>query len=662
MKKRNLSTLLKNKTRSYSAQAAITSFVIHLLIIIFAGSVVAVRYVQKQNAELIARTENRPKLERKKLQASARVEQLQKRALTSKLVSKKVSVANPEFVLPDTGKIGALKTQKLRLPGADAGRALNSLSRAPGIGPSRIDFFGVRAEGEKVVFIIDASAAMLDERTGGAATYEYIKDELSKIVSGLKPAMLFNLVFYDQQRVYMFRPNLVPATRETAGELTEWMQAVNRDPAQAGLLPEQNNYQAPVLYDTAVGADAQGWLLALQAALEQQSDTVMILGPGWGHHHISPEKATRLLDYALWELLAGNVISGAPALTADRKLRDDLLKEAATAIQQEEKLHATKTGPAGFVRNIARYVEYSKTQILDHLDSVCQAGYSARGLSKPNIYYVCLAETANQVVAGATTRYLWALTGKYNGKLEFLRRDSGAAVANAESPVSPAEEVPESKPVVSPVDFFSIQGTGSRIAFVLDASPGMLTEERGGVASYSFIKEQMLKCAAGIQTGAQFNVILHDGQQIALFQPQMVPADPASIAALNEWLQPVNSDLTKAGLPENTVNKAPVTDYGTVIGTDSSGWLLAMQAAMEQQADLIFMTGSGWGDQPVSREKGRKLLDFSVWNSWGSGGTAGSAGEETVTEEVDENGNITTTSVTTGESSGTPSLGTINGM
>ena len=71
MKKQNLSTFLKNKTRSYSAQAAITSFAVHLLLIIFAGSIVAVRYVQKQNAELIARTEARPKMERKKLQAPA---------------------------------------------------------------------------------------------------------------------------------------------------------------------------------------------------------------------------------------------------------------------------------------------------------------------------------------------------------------------------------------------------------------------------------------------------------------------------------------------------------------------------------------------------------------------------------------------------------------
>jgi|GEM_PF-2861082 len=663
MKKRNLSTLWKNKTRSYSAQAAITSIIIHSLLILFAGSIVTVRYVQKQRAELIARTESRPKLERKKLQAPvARVEQLQQRSLTSKLVSKKVSFTNPKFILPDTGKIGSFKAQKLSLPGANAGRALSSLSRAPGIGPSRIDFFGVRAEGEKAVFIIDASAAMLDDRTGGPATYEYIKGELSKIVSELKPTMLFNLIFYDQQRVYMFRPNLVPATRDTASALTAWIQAVNSDPAQAGLLTNQHNYEAPTSYETAVGSDAQGWFLALQAALEQQPDTVMILGSGWGHHHISSEKATRLLDYAMWELLVGNVVSGAPALTSDRKLRDDLLKEACTAIQQDEKLRTAKTVPAGFVRDIAQYVEYSKTQVLEHLESVCQAGYGDRGLSKPSIHFVCLTESANQVVAGATLRYLWALTGRFNGKLEFLRRDH-ALTAIAESDIPPAAEVSGSGSIALPVKFFSIEGTGSRVAFVLDASPDMLAEENGGLVSYGFIKDQIQKCVEGIQTGAQFNVILHDGQQLALFKPEMVPATTENIAALREWLQPVNSDLSNSGLPESLVSRASLTNYGTVVGTDSSGWLRALQAAMEQKSDVVFMIGSGWVDQPINREKGRKLLDFSVWNSWGSGsGTAGSAGETEVTEEIDENGDVTTTSTTTGGSSGSTSLGTITGM
>ena len=657
MKKRTLSTLLKNKTRSYSAQAAITSFVIHLLLVVFAGSIVAVTYVQKQNAMLIARTESRPKLERKKIQAPARVEQLQKRALTSKLVSKKVSVANPDFVLPNTGKISSLKTQKISLPGADAGRALNNLSRASGIGPSRIDFFGVRAEGEKVVFIIDASAIMMDDRTGGPATYDYIKSELGKIVSEMKPTMLFNLIFYDQQRVYMFRPNLVPATRETSGVLAAWMQSINGDAAQAGLSPEQNNYQAPGLYETAVGSDAQGWVLAFQAAMEQQSDIIMMLGSGWGHHRLSAEKAARMLDYAMWELLVGSGISGAPALLPDRKLRDDLLKEAGVAIQQEDKFRAAKTVPAGFVRDIAQYIEYSKNQVMEHLDAVYQAKYTVNGLLRPKFYCVCLTETENKVIAGGMTRSLWALAARYNGKLDFLRKDSVSTVG-AESEVQQVEEVSASKPAVSPMTFFGIPGEGSRIAFLLDASKDMVNDASGGVFSYNFVKDQVQKGVEKLPPDALFNVILYDGKSVSLFRPEMVAGTPENITDLKEWLQPVNNDPLKTGLPENFVEEASVADYGTVIGKDSAVWLRALQVAMQQKADTFFITGAGWGTHSVSRDKGRKLLDFSIWNSWGSG----KGGEETVTEEVDENGDVTVTSTTTEGSSGSASFGSLNGI
>ncbi|MFA7257777.1 MAG: hypothetical protein WC047_09415, partial [Kiritimatiellales bacterium] len=567
MKKRNLNNLLKNKTRSYSAQAALTSFGIHALLIIFAVSIVAVHYVQKQNAELIAHTESHPKLERQKLQAPERVEQLQKRALTSKLVSKKVSFANPEFVLPDTGKISSLRTQKTSLPGIDAGRILKNLSRTPGIGPSRINFFGIRAEGEKVCFVIDASAVMLDPSTGGQETYEYIKSELGKIVSGMKPAMLFNLIFYDQQHVFMFHPNLVSATKTTAGALGEWVKAVNADPEQPGLSADQNNYTPPMVYETALGTDAQGWLLAIQSAMEQQPDVILTLGSGWEHHHISGEKATRLLDYAMWELLAGNIISGASVLEPDRKLRDDLLKSASDAIQEEEKNRKAEGLPEGFVRDIAQYVEYSKDQVLDHLEAVCNASYTAHGLSRPYVDFVCLTEAENQVVAGGTLNNLRALTARYNGQFDFLRREVEEVKPEESNSSAPDGFAPETTDLpASPVTCFGAETEGSRVAFILDASKDMLSDETGGAYSYSIIKEQIEKSVAALPGSVRFNVFLYNGRQLALFRPDMVQAGTNTVAELKEWLDPVGADPEHPGVPNGVATNVAVKDYGTTVG------------------------------------------------------------------------------------------------
>ena len=659
MKKRSLSARLKNRTRSCSAQAALTSVAIHLLLIIFAGSIVAVRYVQKQSAELIARTETRPKLERRPLQTPQKVEQLQKRALTSKLVSKKASFSNPEFVLPDTGTIGSLKTQKFALPGADAGRVLRNLSRMPGIGPSRINFFGLRAEGEKAVFIIDASSLMLEEKTGGFSTYEYIKEELVKLVSELNPSVLFNVIFHDQQRVFIFRPGMVPAARKNKAERAEWVPTVIPDPEQASLGDAQHNYLPQEAYDTAVGSDARGWLLALQAAMEQQPDTVLMLGPGWGSHRITPEKAQRLLDYAMWELLVGNVISSAPVLAPDRKLRDDLLRGAVEAIHNEEKLSEAKKIPAGYVRDIGQYVEYSKEQIFEHLDAVSQIAYTAHGFSKPYVHYVRLSEAGDMVVAGGAIQHLWALTGRYGGKLEFLRREAGrAGLAGSEAAWSDGVSRPASE-----VNFFGLEQRAARAVFILDVSDRMVREETGGLYIFDFIKKQIQTAVSALPPDILFNVFLYSGEQLALFKPQMVSPEPELIAELETWLAPVNSDPEQTGLPEEMRSTEPVRDYGTVIGADAFGWLRALQSAVEQQADAVFIAGEGWGAHPVSREKGRKLLDFSVWEAWGSGGGAGGGVVTEEVEEEDEEGElVVTTTVLGGASGSVGSPGALSGM
>lgn len=620
MKKPKLGDLLKNRTRSYSAQAALTSLGVHLLIALLAGSIVAVRYVQRQNAELVARTEARPKLERKKIQAVARVEQVQKKAVTSKLTSKKVSFANPEFALPDTGRIASLKPQKLNLPGADAGRVLKNLAHLSGIGPARINFFGLRAESEKVVLVIDASSDMLSPRTGGPATYDYIKRELQRITAEMKPAMLFNLIFHDGSRVWMFRPELVPAAPETVAEVATWIQSVNSNLPSGGLRPEQHNYQPPVVYETAVGTDAVGWLLALQAALEQQPDTVLMLGTGWGRLRVSAEKADRMRELALWEVLTqNNLVSGAAALSEDRKQMEELLRGAITAMKQEERQRASKKAASGFIRDISQYIEYSKSQVMDHVETVYKQAYQAYRLSRPEIQFVTLTANDSRPAAADATRNLSALMVRYKGAVSQFRRDGLAAdsqAASVESGESVAVAAADSTNAPA-ASFFAMPVAGSRVAFVLEASPALLSEANGGAPVGSLIKEQLLAGVAGLPEGTEFNVIAHDGRQVALFRPAPVPAGSNTLETLRAWLNPLLCDASK-GLPGGQAAAVQVKNYPTVVGSDASGWLLAAQLAMSQQVDSIFCVGSSWGGFPLSRPKARQLLDFTIWEAWSS--------------------------------------------
>jgi hypothetical protein len=385
------------------------------------------------------------------------------------------------------------------------------------------------------------------------------------------------------------------------------------------------------------------------------------LGSGWGHHHISSEKATRLLDYARLELLVGNVISGAAVLAPDRKLRDDLLKQASDAIEEEAKTRSAEGLPEGYVRDISQYVEYSRDQILDHLDEVCRQSYTAEGLSRPDIDFVCLAFAENQIVAGGTFNYLRSLTGNYNGQFDFLRREvaqtRAAGIASEQTTDIFADNTRRSR---SPVSFFGVSAEGSRVAFLLDASIDMLTDDTGGVFGYSFIKKQVEKSISGLPAGAKFNVYLYNGRQLALFRPDMVSADPETLAKLNEWLEPVNSELDHPGIPENEVTPVFVKDYGTIVGSDASSWLLALQIALEQTADVIWIADAEWERPAVSREKGGKLLDFSVWDAWSGGNEVASGGNSSSTDSTGEDGTETVT--TSSDGGGAAALGTIAGL
>lgn len=648
VKKQKLSNLFKNRIRSYSAQAAAVTAAVHLLLIVFAGSVVAVRYVQKQNAQLTAGTESRPRLERRKLQSPARIEQLQKRALTSRIVSKKVSFSNPEFVFPDTGTPGVLKTQKSGLPGFDAGRALRNLSRSPGIRPSYINFFGIRGESEKAVFIIDASSAMLDSSTGGAAAYEYIKNELVRITSELNPAVLFNLILYDGQRVSLFRSQLVPAAKENTAALAAWIQEINSDPARPGLPEERNNYRRPEEpYKTAVGADASCWLLALQAAFEQKADSIFLLCADWGSHSISPEKRRLLRDFSLWELLSGGgqvSVRGSPVLRDDRKLRDDLLKQAVEAIRKDEESRKKAGLPSEFLHDIPAYIQYPADQILDHAAAVCRARY----VSGPQVHVVRLIAEGEGGKSDYCAVNMRDLVRKYKGEFgvfsseQALRKQKTFAQFDDSKPSSSSAEIKPPEIPVSTVKLLGIEAPGSKVVFVLDASAGMLSPKTGGTNTYALIKQNIVRAVSQLQSGTLFNVIAYDGRQVALFRSRMTAAPGDK--ELAEWLAGLNSNAARPGLTPAQNNYTPLRTYETALGADAQSLPYALQAALEEQADTIFIISAGIGPQPVSLEKAIRLLDFSVWNSLG-----GASGNP---EEEDESGNPVSGSGTAAASGG----------
>lgn len=618
---------LVRKRHVCSAQAAAASILVHVLLILLAGSIVAVRYVQKRDAELCV-VISEPKLERRQLQVPQKLERVRKTTRRPKIISTRAATSATEFSVPDLGGMGELSTQKFDASFARSSRDFRALSGGIGLGAPQFKFLGIRGEGEKVIFLLDASEQMLTPDSGGKSACDYIKSQLDNVLLELPSAVLFNVFLYDGETVAGFRPRMVPVTEQSRLELTEWVAPFLGGVSQGGLVAEQNTYIPETLYETAIGNETREWVRALQAALEQRPDAVFVVGRNWGRHSISREKGERLVDFTLWQLLSGSgqsSVGGSPALRDDRELRDSLIQQAVEAIEDEEDQRRITQNPAQFLRDLISYIQYSEDQIFDHIDAVVQAVCTEVNLAPPCVHCVRLVSEEEDGVSDASARKMRQMASQYGGEFEFLNGPNAVKrmriVAEdqeevVETEMAETETISESK-----LKFFGIRAEGSKIAFVLDVSDEMFEEAMGGTNTFTFLKGQLAGMVGTLSTGTLFNVIMCDGDHIALFRPEMALAEESS--GLLEWLDGIEIDIS-----EEQSNYAFSAVYDTPIGSDIQGVPLAVQVAMEQRADSILVVAGGLGSLTVGREKARRLLNFSIIDALGGGNSSNPDDEE----------------------------------
>jgi hypothetical protein len=97
-------------------------------------------------------------------------------------------------------------------------------------GTTGAQFFGVKASGNKFVFIVDSSNSMKNGK------FDAAKEELTYAIRRLSKDQFFYVIFFDQDAARMtFAPNTepepfsVPATNENIGKFEKWMATVQNE-------------------------------------------------------------------------------------------------------------------------------------------------------------------------------------------------------------------------------------------------------------------------------------------------------------------------------------------------------------------------------------------------------------------------------------------------
>jgi len=205
------------------SSAAMISLGIHAVLIVIALSFVAVTVIQKDDQKFEAKQVNRPKQQLKRLQVPVKVKQNKpKPKLRKRVVVKNVQRKTPEFKMPEItgvkGGMGAL---------GDGGGGIASI----GFSMPEMDFFGAKAKGEKVVFVVHFGPATINEgdrkNPFTRMTGLTIRNRLEDLIMGLPEFTLFNVTAFWANDNWAMSPEMLLATPENKQKVKDWMAPVN---------------------------------------------------------------------------------------------------------------------------------------------------------------------------------------------------------------------------------------------------------------------------------------------------------------------------------------------------------------------------------------------------------------------------------------------------
>ena len=67
----------------------------------------------------------------------------------------------------------------------------------------------------------------------------------------------------------------------------------------------------------------------------------------------------------------------------------------------------------------------------------------------------------------------------------------------------------------------------SKIVFVIDATPFMLVDEKGGMTAYNNVKDEVGVMLANLNRATEFNILLYHGRKVVSFREEPVPGLPS---------------------------------------------------------------------------------------------------------------------------------------
>lgn len=415
--------MAKRKVNLPLIEVLIISIVLHGAALLILGGITIYQYIQPPEPEL----EAPPVVERaepERLQQQVRVQQQQRQSTrpTQRITVTNVSEMNMPTLDIDLPQVATRVGVGGVGQGGQGGGGLRSTLGSGSIDFNRsaVNFFGIRSQGERIMFIIDASRLMMLDKRGGIPAYNIIKEEIIKQVSGLSPGTLFNVMFYNDTAIQAFSPTMVPATAANKEALAKWIEPINKDFASVAKLKGNVNIKDQSIEP--MKNEVRYWPRALQVAMEQGCDAIFIMTSWWGWYRkgMSESELQRWYKQQGW---------GEKEETAWQ----EAVVKARAWLQKENEARRSRGQPERVIGSIAEIVReispgvrtkpapsWSRDEVMNQVQNASRALYANSG-ERPPVNVVLYLGADEKAEGNSTVEAFQNLARRMRGRFNVLQ-------------------------------------------------------------------------------------------------------------------------------------------------------------------------------------------------------------------------------------------------
>lgn len=336
--------------------------------------------------------------------ANSVTEQEQEKPETKKIVVPQPTPATAAVARPTTSAITAAGVSAISLPEFDfkapaeavAEVATTDLGSSFSVafqpkGTVQVNFFGIKSKGRRIAFLIEAERYMLTDPKGGIPAYQIVKEEIANMIGKFDVSTSYNVLMFDHFHLSAFSEKLVPATSANIEKVRDWLYPVNQQFEKIGLASiGYPKLKAAQEIEPVRNRLLQGYMLAIQYALESDVDTVFIMTSGWRHmaRYETKEELAEYLKDMRWTDKNEKEWQEA-VVKAQAWLKEENDKRKAKGIPQRV-IRSIHEIVAEVVPNVRRKpgpnidADEREKQILNAIRII----YSGQGKTKPQINFV----------------------------------------------------------------------------------------------------------------------------------------------------------------------------------------------------------------------------------------------------------------------------------